>query len=62
MILVFYILRKDLLYIPDSICRHVDQEAPLKLQGKTVASVITYPKEQKMCIANGNPCENEYIV
>ncbi len=46
---------------PDSICRHVDQEAPLKQQMKTVASLISYPKEQKMYIAHGNPCENEHI-
>ena len=46
---------------PDSICRHVDQEVPLKQQMKTVASIISYPKEQKMYIAHGNPCENEHI-
>jgi isopenicillin-N N-acyltransferase-like protein len=46
---------------PDSICRHVDQDAPLKQQMKTVASIISYPKEQKMYIAHGNPCENEHI-
>jgi isopenicillin-N N-acyltransferase-like protein len=46
---------------PDSICRHVDQEVPLKQQMKTVASIISYPKEQKMFIAHGNPCENEHI-
>jgi isopenicillin-N N-acyltransferase-like protein len=46
---------------PDSICRHVDPGAPPKLQMKTVASLISYPKEQKMYIAHGNPCENEYI-
>jgi isopenicillin-N N-acyltransferase-like protein len=46
---------------PDSICRHVDSETPLKLQMKTVASLISYPKEQKMYLAHGNPCENEYI-
>jgi isopenicillin-N N-acyltransferase-like protein len=46
---------------PDSICRHVDPGVPLKLQMKTVASLISYPKEQKMYIAHGNPCQNEYI-
>ena len=46
---------------PDSICRHVDRDAPPELQIKTVASVISYPKEQKMYIAYGNPCEKEYV-
>jgi isopenicillin-N N-acyltransferase-like protein len=46
---------------PDSICRHVDPGVSPKLQMKTVASIISYPKEQKMFIACGNPCENEYI-
>ncbi len=46
---------------PDSICRHVDQKVPLKQQMKTVASIITCPKEQKMYISYGHPCENEHI-
>jgi len=46
---------------PDSICRHVDQKAPPILQMKTIASLVSYPKEQKMYIALGNPCENEYM-
>lgn len=46
---------------PDSICRHADEELPPNFQMKTVASIITRPKDQKMHIAIGNPCENEYI-
>ena len=46
---------------PDSICRHADEELRPNLQMKTVASIITVPGEQKMHIALGNPCENEYI-
>jgi isopenicillin-N N-acyltransferase-like protein len=33
---------------PDSICRHADKEVSSKVQIKIVASVISYPKEQKM--------------
>jgi isopenicillin-N N-acyltransferase like protein len=58
-------LMKDLLQnhnnFPDSICRHPDEELVPSLQLKTVASIITQPKEQKMHIAIGSPCENEYI-
>jgi isopenicillin-N N-acyltransferase-like protein len=46
---------------PDSICRHADEELPPNLQLKTVASIITCPKDKVMHIAIGNPCENEYI-
>jgi isopenicillin-N N-acyltransferase-like protein len=46
---------------PDSICRHADEELPANLQLKTVASIITCPKDKVMHIAIGNPCENEYI-
>lgn len=45
----------------ESICRHIDPAIGPKLQIKTVASIINSPKEQKMYIAKGNPCENEYI-
>jgi isopenicillin-N N-acyltransferase-like protein len=46
---------------PESICRHLDPEIPASLRMKTVASIISHPKEQKMYIAWGNPCENEYL-
>ena len=46
---------------PESICRHIDPEIPAVLQMKTTASIISHPKEQKMYIAWGNPCENEYL-
>jgi isopenicillin-N N-acyltransferase like protein len=44
----------------ESICRHVDPAIKPELQIKTVASIISSPREQKMFIAWGNPCENEY--
>jgi isopenicillin-N N-acyltransferase-like protein len=44
----------------ESICRHVDPSVKPELQIKTVASVISSPREQKMYITWGNPCENEY--
>ena len=46
---------------PDSICRHADEELPPNMRMKTVASIITSPKERKMHIALGNPCQNEYV-
>jgi isopenicillin-N N-acyltransferase like protein len=45
----------------ESICRHIDAAIEPNLQMKTVASVINSPREQKMYIARGNPCENEYV-
>jgi isopenicillin-N N-acyltransferase-like protein len=46
---------------PDSICRHADEDLPPNWQVKTIASIVSCPKRQKMHIALGNPCENEYI-
>jgi isopenicillin-N N-acyltransferase-like protein len=46
---------------PQSICRHTDVAMPPEPQWKTVASIISYPKEEKMYIAYGNPCEREYV-
>jgi isopenicillin-N N-acyltransferase-like protein len=47
---------------PNSICRHPDPGAPLPIGRmiKTLFSFISYPKERKVFIALGNPCENEY--
>lgn len=45
---------------PDSICRHVDEEDPPQLHRITRASMISVPGEQKLYVANGQPCENEY--
>lgn len=46
---------------PDSICRHIDKEDPPETHLFTRASIISVPKEQKMYISNGNPCENEFV-
>ncbi len=48
---------------PDSICRHPNPRAPLPIGKimKTVASIISCPKEQKVHISLGNPCENDYF-
>jgi isopenicillin-N N-acyltransferase-like protein len=46
---------------PDSICRHIDKPDPPATWMTTRASMICVPGEQKMYVANGNPCENEYI-
>jgi isopenicillin-N N-acyltransferase like protein len=48
---------------PASICRHPNPNAPLPLgkMMKTLASIISYPGENKAWITLGNPCENEYF-
>lgn len=46
---------------PDSICRHIDTEDLPETHLFTRASIISVPKEQKMYISNGNPCENEFV-
>jgi len=48
---------------PSSICRHPDPDAPLPLAKlmKTILSIINCPRERKVYIALGNPCENEYL-
>jgi isopenicillin-N N-acyltransferase-like protein len=48
---------------PNSICRHADPKAPLPIGRmiKTLFSFISCPKERKVFIALGNPCENEYV-
>jgi isopenicillin-N N-acyltransferase-like protein len=48
---------------PSSICRHPDPKATIPIAGmmKTLLSIISCPKEQKVYIALGNPCENEYM-
>jgi len=45
---------------PDSLCRHIDEEDPPHLHRVTRASMISVPGEQKIYVANGEPCENEY--
>jgi isopenicillin-N N-acyltransferase like protein len=42
---------------PISICRH---DEPEDTCGKTIASMIFSPKNQKAYLAYGNPCESEY--
>jgi isopenicillin-N N-acyltransferase-like protein len=46
---------------PDSICRHPDEPDPPQTHRVTRASMICVPGEQKLFVANGEPCENEYI-
>jgi len=48
---------------PNSICRHPNQKAPLPMgrMTKTLVSLISCPKERKVYIALGSPCENEYL-
>lgn len=48
---------------PGSICRHPNPKAllPIAKMAKTLASIITCPKELKAFIAFGTPCENEYF-
>lgn len=43
---------------PDSICRHVNPEAPIS--SATLVSFIMIPAEKAMYIAAGPPCEYEY--
>jgi isopenicillin-N N-acyltransferase-like protein len=47
---------------PNSICRHPDPKAPLPMSRmiKTLISLISCPKERKVYIALGNPCENQF--
>ena len=56
-------LLKDHNNYPDSICRHPNPRNPLPMGRimKTLVSLISCPKERKVYIALGNPCENEYI-
>jgi len=46
---------------PYSICRHPDTNLPPEFQSATLASVIMVPGERKMFVANGNPCQCEYV-
>lgn len=48
---------------PNSICRHPDPKAaiPIARMMKTLLSIISCPGEQKVYIALGNPCDNEYM-
>ncbi len=45
---------------PNSICTHVDPESKFQ-PSQTVASIIMVPEKRIVYIANGNPCETEYI-
>jgi len=48
---------------PNSICAHPNPKE-VALQGfgeETVVSIISNPKERKIYITLGPPCENEYI-
>ncbi|SDN40128.1 isopenicillin-N N-acyltransferase like protein [Desulfonauticus submarinus] len=45
---------------PESICRHVNKTKPDSMISSSKASIIMIPKEKKMYIAFGPPCENEY--
>ena len=46
---------------PDSVCRHFDKTMPPAHWFKTCATLISDLSEQKMYIAWGNPCENEFV-
>ncbi len=48
---------------PNSICRHPNPRNPLPIGRlmKTLVSLISQPKEGKVFLAVGNPCENEYF-
>ncbi len=46
---------------PDSICRHIDDEDPPEKRVESLAGIICCPKEQKIYVTNGNPCENEFV-
>jgi len=46
---------------PDSICRHVDKTSPPDHWFKTIVTFITNLNEQRIYIAWGNPCENEFV-
>jgi isopenicillin-N N-acyltransferase like protein len=48
---------------PNSICRHPNPKAqlPMGRMMKTLVSLISCPKERKVYIALGGPCENEYL-
>jgi len=45
---------------PRGLCTHVDPESKFP-PAATVASVIMVPRKRVMYIANGNPCESEYV-
>jgi isopenicillin-N N-acyltransferase-like protein len=46
---------------PDSICRHIDPEDQPPRYIISLAGIICWPREQKMYVTNGQPCENEFI-
>lgn len=46
---------------PDSICRHVDPAKQPVFASLSLASLIMVPKEGKIFISCGPPCENEYV-
>ncbi len=47
--------------LPPTICRHVDNQAPVDQQYETIASIIMNLNLQELYISNGPPCINEYV-
>ncbi|MFO7753604.1 MAG: carcinine hydrolase/isopenicillin-N N-acyltransferase family protein [Desulfobacteraceae bacterium] len=45
---------------PDSICSHVDESKPPEMASMSLSSLVMAPKERKMFVAFGPPCENTY--
>ncbi len=57
------VLLQDHNNFPNSICRHPDPRNPLPAGRmiKTLASLIASPREHKILLGLGNPCENEFV-
>jgi isopenicillin-N N-acyltransferase-like protein len=47
--------------LPKSICTHVDPNVLPVFASLSVASFIMVPEQERMFIAAGPPCENEYV-
>ena len=50
----------DHVNFPYSICKHYGENDPIDTRQKTVLSIISQLKKQKMHIAWGNPCDTEF--
>lgn len=51
---------RDHVNYPNSICRHLDENARRDYSMITFDSMIFAPAEKEMWIARGNPCQNEF--
>ncbi len=47
---------------PDSICSHDDQNEPVWERSQTIVSIIVDLTDQKIMVAAGPPCVNEYVI